>query len=499
MKTILLFANCLFFFLLLKNNFASEKHCDTSKIFNKFIVLCTETNCPRDSIVTTYQDGILSRKKTFWACKDSGEYLYFSDHGDTLTQSLFRGKKTIGVFKEWYKNDKLKSRIHYNDSGQKHGLSETWREDGTRKDSTVFENGKFVVARQYFLDGKINTISKFKDGKFWEITSFSPEGDTVGFVTNGTGLDSGYAADGKSRYITKYRDGEFISMKKMLGKEELLAKKAKEAEVEKQTALANPGLRALQANNLKLLKSLLEKGLNPNFLFRNDSIAYTDDICLMHVGALTGNKKALLLMKKYGGSFGAQSSNCATPYEYAYHGEHYDLIKMFLKKEKYPQRREKCYRGYSGYHDVVIEQDNIEMFKLLAENGFDPLVKDRLWRTTFEIAVLKSSLNILKYLFKNYSYTLVKDDDGLNIFHIAAIADSGAQMCEFLIEEGVDPKGLCQTHHEKGRPVERLLNKIENYENRFKESKSAKDSVLIGIYRNNYLTFKKYTDKYCKE
>jgi len=135
-------------------SFATE--CDTSKsLLGKQKVVCKTGNCPSDSTMDIFEDGLLRRKYFYYNCRDSGMFLYFSEKGDTLTKSFFSGRKTIGLFRQWHLNKRPAAVIQYNDSGKKHGLCETWREDGTRSDSVVYNNGELVEERVYFADGKV--------------------------------------------------------------------------------------------------------------------------------------------------------------------------------------------------------------------------------------------------------------------------------------------------------------------------------------------------------
>jgi len=79
----------------------------------------------------------------------------FSENGDTLSLGFSKNHHAIGTFKSFYRNKQPFIIEHYNDSGKKHGLCETWREDGTRRDSVVYNNGEFVEERVYFANGNV--------------------------------------------------------------------------------------------------------------------------------------------------------------------------------------------------------------------------------------------------------------------------------------------------------------------------------------------------------
>jgi antitoxin component YwqK of YwqJK toxin-antitoxin module len=162
--------------------FASQ--CDTSKtLLGKIKVRCTTVNCPVESVITIYEDGVLQKKYVYYSCKDSGLFLFLSQDKDTLSKSFFIGNRTIGIAKYKYENGNNKSILNYNNIGKKHGLCESWREDGTRKDSTVYKDGNTIEAREYYLNGKPRYWEKYKGEEVIAIETF-PDGSTLDNVHN---------------------------------------------------------------------------------------------------------------------------------------------------------------------------------------------------------------------------------------------------------------------------------------------------------------------------
>jgi len=126
--------------------------------------------------------------------------------GNVKTYGNYIKGKPIGHHKVFYSANRLESSLNYNDYGKKHGLCETWREDGTRIDSIVCNNGDYEEIRAYYANGKLRyhatysgtaTLQEiFHDGsifkenypncvsaEFYSISSSMP----IAKIVNGTG------------------------------------------------------------------------------------------------------------------------------------------------------------------------------------------------------------------------------------------------------------------------------------------------------------------------
>lgn len=161
--------------------------------------------CAVDSGYMYFENGKIESKSFSIGCDKRGWELSFFVNGDTSIIST--PEKSIF----FYSKNCLKSITYYNAIGQKHGLCENWREDGTRRDSTVFENGKYVEERQYYTNGNIRHFNKYKNGVFWESYAWSPNGKPLEIIHNGTGKGTNYSEDGKTRYLREFKDGKEIS------------------------------------------------------------------------------------------------------------------------------------------------------------------------------------------------------------------------------------------------------------------------------------------------
>jgi antitoxin component YwqK of YwqJK toxin-antitoxin module len=140
--------------------------------------------------------------------------LAFNEKGDTLHKGQCINGKQIGLDETWFTPGKRETRTHYNDSGKKHGLYETWHEDGTRKDSIVYDNGKMIEVREYFVDGKERMWEEYKKGEkllLWNAIYHDRTGKVCGKVTNGEGEYILYDENGK--YPSKTTISKGITVK----------------------------------------------------------------------------------------------------------------------------------------------------------------------------------------------------------------------------------------------------------------------------------------------
>jgi antitoxin component YwqK of YwqJK toxin-antitoxin module len=191
--------------------------CDTSKtLLGKVKVTCTKSNCPAESVITIFEDGVFQKKYTYYSCKDSGQFLTFSKNGDTLTKSYFIGNKTVGLAIYKFSNEKIKSFLNFNSQGKKHGLCETWREDGTRKDSTVYRNDTIIEEREYFTSGKVRQwFKKCLNAHFVEAYFYHPDGTSAGKIVKGNGIVTGYTETADRKFIDRYENGSLVESKEI--------------------------------------------------------------------------------------------------------------------------------------------------------------------------------------------------------------------------------------------------------------------------------------------
>ncbi|NLW32024.1 MAG: hypothetical protein GXY77_11275 [Fibrobacter sp.] len=166
-----------------------------------------------DTIYTYYEN---RRIKSI--IPQNGISVKLSKSGDTLSITNFQNGKRYGKAYSYYENRKRKYIHYYNDSGQKHGLCESWREDGTRKDSIVYHNGNIIELRAYFLNGKVRHWIKKVDKdsyKTLEAFYYDTSGAVCGEVKNGNGNFISWSDNYENRWLKSYKDGEEVASREL--------------------------------------------------------------------------------------------------------------------------------------------------------------------------------------------------------------------------------------------------------------------------------------------
>ncbi|KMQ49590.1 hypothetical protein CHISP_3493 [Chitinispirillum alkaliphilum] len=147
-------------------------------------------------------------------CKETVKAFNLSADGDTM---WVRDTNIFGikVQRSWHPNRQPKEIAHFNDKGQRHGLRETWREDGTRIDSTMYEDGNIIEIREYFYNGNIRQFMKDKEGKLYSAIFYDPKGKVTGRIEKGTGKSIGFSEDGKQRWLDVYENGRRVDSREL--------------------------------------------------------------------------------------------------------------------------------------------------------------------------------------------------------------------------------------------------------------------------------------------
>lgn len=162
-----------------------------------------------DTAYTFYPDGKMKTRIV-----QNGNSLTLAQNGDTLTISEVENGKPNGWAKSFFANSRKKEVTHFH-LGQKHGLSESWREDGTRKDSTVYDMGEIVEIREYYASGSIRYWAKYPEGRLKWANYYTPEGKPSGKIRKGSGKCVLYSEDGQIRLFREYRDGKEVISRKL--------------------------------------------------------------------------------------------------------------------------------------------------------------------------------------------------------------------------------------------------------------------------------------------
>jgi antitoxin component YwqK of YwqJK toxin-antitoxin module len=186
--------------------------CDTTIIFDdEKMVHCITSNCPKDSIVKTIENGRNTRTKIYRGCKDQGDFYYFGENGDTLTYSHFLGKKTIGQRRMFYSANHPKRFTNFSSTGKKDGWEVFWYSNGHVKDSTLYRNDDIIKGTSFYLNGKPSLIEDSISGKeLYSATSYTPKGKKNGAVFNGTGTISVCDSIGANCHTLTFKNGKRV-------------------------------------------------------------------------------------------------------------------------------------------------------------------------------------------------------------------------------------------------------------------------------------------------
>ncbi len=164
-----------------------------------------------DSIKSFYSNGAKKQLSIFKYGKEHGVRQGWTRNGFLSGSQPYRDGKPYGRHEEWYSQGKPKQVTHFNDDGHKHGLEETWREDGTRQDSVFYVNGKMAESMSYYSNGKPRVHERVdEDFKLVTGTSWDPKGKITGTIRNGSGTWVIYSDDAKLVSRETYKNGKRI-------------------------------------------------------------------------------------------------------------------------------------------------------------------------------------------------------------------------------------------------------------------------------------------------
>lgn len=171
-------------------------------------------DCQIDSAVGYYENGKIEYFGKYLDCKENGKSYELSEKGDTFGIFFYDKGKPVGTHWKKYNSGKFIYIINYNTSGHKHGLSQHWREDGTKKDSIIYRNDSLVVEYQYFLNGKLRHYAKYDLHENLDtLLCYHPDGGrTMGEVIKGNGSVFHFSEDGKEAFLFKYENGKLAGM-----------------------------------------------------------------------------------------------------------------------------------------------------------------------------------------------------------------------------------------------------------------------------------------------
>ena len=171
--------------------------------------------CPLDTLKEFFECGLLKYISTFINCKLEGIAITYSENGDTLSIGEYINGKHVGIHKSWFENGQQRRVSHFDNYGNRHGLSETWRKDGTRRDSIMYHNGDMVELREYFSDGTVRHFLVDEDGLLETAVFYDPQGNVTGKVVNGNGTVISYSEDATIKRREVYEDGVRVFLERL--------------------------------------------------------------------------------------------------------------------------------------------------------------------------------------------------------------------------------------------------------------------------------------------
>lgn len=171
--------------------------------------------CKVDTSFMYHKSGAINRITPYGRCEEDGVFVVLSDKGDTLAIGLAVRGKSIGRHRAWFESGKKKHVVNYDSTGERHGLYQEWREDGTRKDSLVYHHGKIIEERRYFENGQLGHWIKYKNGKLMYADHYTPEGKPAGKIRNGSGKVILISEDGDMRWLEVFKAGQKVKSRNL--------------------------------------------------------------------------------------------------------------------------------------------------------------------------------------------------------------------------------------------------------------------------------------------
>jgi len=405
--------------------------------------------CPQDTAFAYHEDGSLSGIFPYLNCVREGQRVELSVNGDTLAMGNAKNGKSIGTHYAWYENKKKRFITNYNDSGQKHGLSLQWREDGTLKDSIVYRNGEMIEARFYYDNGKPHSYLRINgNDKYFSGIYYNPKGEKTGETKNGNGTYIYYNYDGSSPVKYVRVNNEYSSQERLDPVTLKVIDPDNTPEAIKKRVADSIGVKAIEAiesDNIDSIKSLLNSGFDVNTVFR-DPKYFRCNVTMLHLTALLNKKNiAEFLLRSGADPRILESDHRYIAAEIAYDKEYdYDFVILLLDRDS-TARLSNAPFGSPGMIVRALCKDDLKMLKYLLGKGFDPYSTDYDDMDIFQIAAANGSLNCIKYLFTIYKKPDYKNQTGYSLFHWAACAKkNGIEIMNLFIENGYSPSVVCE-------------------------------------------------------
>ncbi|AGJ98552.1 Ankyrin repeat domain protein [Wolbachia endosymbiont of Drosophila simulans wNo] len=184
---------------------------------------------------------------------------------------------------------------------------------------------------------------------------------------------------------------------------------------------------AIIYSNLKIVRALLEKGIDVN-------IEGTFNETPLHGAARVDNFEIVKALLENGANVNAKGDFGYTPLHLAVEHDHLEIVKYLIENKA--DINAKSNFSYTPLH-LAVKHGHLEIVKYLVENKADINVKDKSNTTPLYYADASGHLETLNAILKNIADINAKDHYDNTLLHTAA-SDGKLRMVEALLENGAD-------------------------------------------------------------
>ncbi|WP_342255471.1 ankyrin repeat domain-containing protein [Spiroplasma endosymbiont of Poecilobothrus nobilitatus] len=200
--------------------------------------------------------------------------------------------------------------------------------------------------------------------------------------------------------------------------------------------ILNPLYFAIETENIEIIKLLIDNGADVNLRDKND-------LTPLHFAIETENIEIIKLLIDNGAdpNFLDCNNSFISPLHYAIIKNKKEMIKVLLKSKKIKNNiNNKSYLNIGCLHWASLNLKNInnlEITKLLIDNGADVNLQDENGTTPIYYAISTDNIEIVKLLIDNGADVKNINKNGLTPLYYAIILDK-KEMVQFLINNGAD-------------------------------------------------------------
>ncbi len=113
-----------------------------------------------------YPNGNLKSKITYKRSRPKGPYTLYYKNGNVEEKGKWEYNKNVGDFKRYHKNGEVAQDFQFNDNGKSEGVQKYYHENGQLEVKVKKKNGKEDgVMKRYYKNGKLKEKKVFNDGK----------------------------------------------------------------------------------------------------------------------------------------------------------------------------------------------------------------------------------------------------------------------------------------------------------------------------------------------